>query len=111
MESKTLISQDSEIKALLLQRGENVGKVELRDSKRYYFLLNHHLLELSLTIDEANLICEALKDYQFEDDPEQARTLWKQVQSAIQQDQLDQKWSVNSKTFIRKLQVFVNFRV
>jgi len=110
MESKTLISQESELKAALKQRGENVSTVGLRDLKRYYVLLNHHLLELSVTVNEANLTCEALKNYRFEDDPEQARTLWKRVDNAIQQEHLDQKWSVNSKTFIRKLQSLTNLQ-
>jgi hypothetical protein len=103
MESKTLISQESQLKSALLQRGGDIGAVGLRDLKRYYALLNYHLLDLSLTADEANLICEALKDYRFEGDPEQVRAIGKRVDNAIQQDHLDQKWSVNE-TFIRKLQ-------
>lgn len=104
MESKTLISQDSKLKAVLLERGEHTSTVGLRDLKRYYALLNYYLLELSLTASEAKLICEALKAYRFEADSEQARTIWKQINDAIQQDQLDQKWSVNREAFIRKLQ-------
>ncbi len=104
MESTTLISQDSKLKAALLQRGDNTSAVGLRDLKRYYALLNYHLLELSLTASEAKLICEALKDYRFEDDSEQARIIWKQVDAATQQNQLNQKWSVNREALIRKLQ-------
>ncbi len=104
MESKTLISQDSGLKAALKQRGENVSTVGLRDLKRYYALLNHHLLELSLTVGEANFICETLKSYRFEDDSEQARTLWRRVDKGIQQDHLDQKSGVNHEIFVRKLQ-------
>lgn len=104
MESKVLISQDSELKSKLLQRGDNASAVGLRDLKRYYALLNYHLLEISLTAGEANLICEALKIYRFEDDPEQARTVWQQVDAAIQQNSLSQKWSVNLETFMHKLQ-------
>jgi hypothetical protein len=107
MKSKTLISQDSQLKAALLQRGDNTSTVGFRDLKRYYALLNYHLLELSLTTSEANLICEALKDYQFEDDFEQAQAIWQRVDSAIQCDRLDQKWSVNG-TFIRKIQALTN---
>jgi hypothetical protein len=110
MESKTLISQDSKLKAALLQRGENTSAVGLRDLKRYYALLNYHLLELSLTLGEANLICEALKDYWFEDDSEQARAIWKRVNDAIQRDHLDQKWSVNDKAFIDKLQALTHLQ-
>jgi hypothetical protein len=104
MESKTLFSQDSKLKAALLQRGENTSAVGLRDLNRYYVLLNYHLLELTLTAGEANLICEALKDYQFEDDSEQAKAIWKRVDAAIQQEHLDQKWNVNREAFVRKLQ-------
>lgn len=109
MESKTLISQDMKLEAALLQRGEKASKVGLRDLKRYYALLNHYLLELSLTVNEASLVCEALKDYRFEDDPEQARTFWKRVDASIQRDHLDQKWSVNS-AFIRKIQGLTNLQ-
>lgn len=60
------------------------------------------MLELSLAVGEANLSCEALKIYRFEDDSEQARTIWQRVDAAIQQDYLNQKWSVNRDAFIRK---------
>jgi hypothetical protein len=103
MKSKTLISQDSQLNAALLQRGDHAETVGLRDLKRYYALLNYHLLELSLTESEANLICEALNSHRFEEDSEQARTIWRWVDDAIQQDQLAQKWIVNHETLIRKL--------
>ena len=103
MKSITLIPQDSKLKTVLLQRGEGTSTVGLGDLKWYYDLLNYHLLELTLTAGEANLICEVLKDYRFEDDSEQARTIWKRVGAAIQQGQLDQKWSVKRETLIYKL--------
>jgi hypothetical protein len=59
MERNTLISQDSELKATLQQRGENLSAVGLRDLQRYYTLLNHELLEITLTPDEASLICSS----------------------------------------------------
>ncbi|WP_146138457.1 hypothetical protein [Chamaesiphon polymorphus] len=104
MKNKIPLSQDSRLEALLLQRGEDIGTVGLRDLNRYYALLNHHLLELCLTSNEANLICEALKNYRFEEDPDRAIAIWKQIDTAIQQDRLDLKWSVNS-TLIGKLKV------
>ncbi len=104
MESNTLISQDSKLKATLLQHGEDISTVGLRDLKRYYALLNYHLLETSWTENEAHLICEALKGYQLEDDPQQGRTIWQQVDTAVHRDHLDQKWTVNSETFHRKIQ-------
>jgi hypothetical protein len=111
MERKTLIFQDSKLKTALLKRGDNTSTVGLRDLKRYYALLNYHLLEISLTTDEAKLICEALKDYQFEDDPEQTRTIWKQVDTVIRQNQSDPKWSVNREALIRKLQGLTDLQV
>lgn len=111
MKSKTLISQDLELKAALLERGEDISTIELRDLKRYYALLNYHLLELSLPSSEVNLICEALKDYRVEDDSEQARVIWKQVDAAIQRDRLDQKWGIDSKAFIRKLQALTHLQL
>jgi hypothetical protein len=104
MELKSSISQDSNLNAASPQRGENVNAVELRDLNRYYALLNYHLLETSWTEGEAQLICEALKHYRFEDDPEQARAIWKYVHAAVQQDNLDQTYKVNRKTFHAKIQ-------
>lgn len=104
MESKTLIAQDSNLTGALLQRGADPGTVGLRDLKRYYALLNHHLLETSWTEGEAQLICEALKNYRLEDDPEQARTIWQQFHAAVHWDNLDQKWSVNRERFHTKVQ-------
>jgi hypothetical protein len=104
MKSKTLISQDLKLNAALLERGEDIRTIELRDLKRYYALLNYHLLELTLPASEVNLVCEALKNYRIEDDSEKARVIWKQVDAAIQREQLDQKWGVDGKVFIHKLQ-------
>jgi hypothetical protein len=108
MNSKALISQDSELKTALLQRGENFSEVGLRDLKRYYALLNHDLLELALTPDEARLLCAVLKDYRFEDDPEQARMIWQQVDKKLQSQHFDPQWSVNHENLIRKLQGLTN---
>jgi hypothetical protein len=111
MESKTLISQDSELKTVLQQRGEDISAIGLRDLKRYYALLNHHLLEITLTSGEASLICKVLKDYRFEDNLAQSRTIWQQIDNVIQQDQLNQKWSVNREAFIRKLQDLTHLQI
>lgn len=111
MEDTTLISQDSQLKTALLQRGGNPSTIGLRDLKRYYALLNYHLLEISLTASEASFLCEVLKDYRFENDPEQARTIWRQVEQGIQQDHLDQKWSVNGAGFIHKLQALTHLQM
>ncbi|HTL89415.1 MAG TPA: hypothetical protein VL134_08430 [Leptolyngbya sp.] len=104
MEANALYFQDAQLKVKLLQRGEDMSKVGLRDLKRYYALLNYHLLELPLTVGEANLLCHALKDYQFETDPRQGRAIWQRVDAAIQPDQMDQKGQVNIEALIRKLQ-------
>ncbi len=109
MKLKIVIPPDYEIEKLLLQRGDNPSIVGLRDLRRYYSLLNHYLLELNLTTDEANLICEALKDYRLEEDPERGRVIWKQINNAIQQEQLDRKWKVNS-TLIVKLKAMTHFQ-
>lgn len=103
MESTTQIFQDSELKAALLKRGETTSVVGMRDRKRYYALLNHHLLEIALTTGEASFLCEALKNYRFKDDPEQAREIWKHVAQGIQQESLDHKWSINDESFVHKL--------
>lgn len=104
MNTETPVFEDSKLKTALLQRGEIASTVGLRDLNRYYTLLNYHLLELTLTTGEANLICEVLKGYQFETDFEQARTIWQRIDTAIGQDHLDSKWSVNREALIRKLQ-------
>jgi hypothetical protein len=104
MKNKTPIPQDLELQAALLERGDNPKIIESRDLKRYYALLNYHLLEITLSSSEVNLICEALKDYKIEHDSERARVIWKQIDEAIQRNQLDQKWGVDSKILIRQLQ-------
>jgi hypothetical protein len=109
MKLKIAIPPDYEIEKLLLQRGDNPSIVGLRDLRRYYSLLNHYLLELNLTTDEANLICEALKDYRLEEDPERGRVIWKQINHAIQKDQLDCKWKVNS-AFTGKIEALTHFQ-
>jgi hypothetical protein len=109
MKLKITIPPDYEIEKLLLQRGDNPSIVGLRDLRRYYSLLNYHLLELNLTTDEANLICEALKNYRLEEDSERGRVIWKQINNAIQQEQLDRKWKVNS-AFIGKIKALTHFQ-
>ena len=104
MKNTTLVSQNAAMNTALSSRGEDWRVIELRDLKRYYALLNYYLLETTWTENEAHLICEALKDYQFEDDPEQARTVWKQIHNAVHRDHLDQKWSINRERFHRKVQ-------
>jgi hypothetical protein len=108
MERNTLISQDSELKATLQQRGKNLSAVGLRDLQRYYTLLNHELLEITLTPDEASLICRVLKDYRFEDDPERARTIAQQLAHELQEQHLAQQSSINGENLIRKLQGLSN---
>jgi hypothetical protein len=109
MKLKITIPPDYEIEKLLLQRGDNPSIVGLRDLRRYYILLNYHLLELNLTTDEANLICEALKDYRLEEDSERGRVIWKQINNAIQKEQLDRQWKVNS-AFIGKIKALTHFQ-
>jgi hypothetical protein len=109
MKLKITIPPDYEVEKLLLQRGDNPSIVGLRDLRRYYSLLNYHLLELNLTTDEANLICEALKNYHLEEDPERGRVIWKQINNAIQKEQLDRQWKVNS-AFIGKIKALTHFQ-
>jgi hypothetical protein len=109
MKLKIIIPPDYEIEKLLLQRGDNPSIVGLRDLRRYYSLLNYHLLELNLTTDEVNLICEALKNYHLEEDPERGRVIWKQINNAIQKEQLDRQWKVNS-AFIDKIKALTHFQ-
>lgn len=104
MQSQTLISQDVQIQSALLQRGEDPNLIELRDLKRYYTLLNYRLIELYLTESECQLVCEALKDYRIEDDPDRARTIWKQIYAVAMRENLDRKWNVNRKIFHYKIQ-------
>ena len=104
MKSKTLISQDTYLQTALLQRGEDTNSIELRDLKRYYALLNYYLIEIYLNQSECQLICEALKDYRIEDDPEQARTIWKQIHAAVVRDNLDRKWNVDREILHSKFQ-------
>jgi hypothetical protein len=74
---------------MLLKHGGNTSAFELRDLRRYYALFECHLIELSLTPDEASLICEALQNYRLEDEPDRGRVIWKHIDRAIQLQHLD----------------------
>lgn len=106
MTSKTLFSQDSRLKESLLQRGDTLSAVALRDLKRYYALLNQCLAEISFTEGQACLLCNALKDYGLENNSEQVKAIWQRVAQAIERDQLNPKWGVSGESLIRKLQAF-----
>ena len=112
MTSRTLITQDANLKASLLQRGDMLSAVALRDLKRYYALLSQCLIKISFTEGQAYLLCDALKDYWLENNyglensSEQIEAIWQRVAQAVEQDRLNQKWGVNSETINRKLQAF-----
>jgi len=103
MTSNSTILHDSQLKKALLQRGVDVSVVGLRDLKRYYALLKQSLSELSFSINEAGLICDALKDYKLEDNLDRVETILPQIHAAIQRNHLDQKWTVNSEILANKL--------
>lgn len=75
MTSQTLFSQDSRLKESLLQRGDTLSAIALRDLRRYYALLSQCLAEISFTEGQACLLCDALRDYELENSPEQAKTI------------------------------------
>lgn len=103
MTSNSAILHDSQLKKALLQRGGDVSAIGLRDLKRYYALLKQSLSDLSFSIDEAGLICDALKDYNLEDNLERIETVLPQIHDAIQRNHLDRKWRVNSEILANKL--------
>lgn len=103
MESYTLMVQDSELQAALLQRGESENAIVQRDLKRYYSLLKHSLSDFYFSIDEAILICEALSNYQFDSNLTQPEMVWIQVNDAIQHDRLTLKPNVDPEILLNQL--------
>ncbi|WP_250126382.1 hypothetical protein [Chroococcidiopsis sp. CCMEE 29] len=104
MDDKTVTFQDGELKGWLRNRGESTSVIARRDLKRYYTLLKRCLGTLHLSENEAALICEALKDYQLEDNIEQIGVMWGKIDDAIGLNQLDSKWQVNGQALVRKFQ-------
>ncbi|MEA5505108.1 hypothetical protein VB735_18745 [Halotia wernerae UHCC 0503] len=103
MTSNSAILHDSQLKSALLQRGFDVSVIGFRDLKRYYALLKQSLSKLSFSIDEAGLICDALKDYNLENNLDRIETVLPQIHDAIQRNHLDHKWTINSEVLANKL--------
>ncbi|MBE9168574.1 hypothetical protein IQ238_13990 [Pleurocapsales cyanobacterium LEGE 06147] len=110
MNSNSSILHDSQLKGALLQRGDNASKIALRDLKRYYALLKRSLSELSFSIGEAALICDALKGYNLEDNLARIETVLPWIHEAIQRDSFDRKWKVNREVLANKLKALYPFQ-
>jgi hypothetical protein len=81
---------------------ESYGSVAQRDLARYYELLRRTLERLpSFTEGEASLIVDACNGWFVE--PHTAPLLWAQVDDAIRDEGLDQKWGVDGAAVVTLL--------
>ncbi len=85
----------------LSARGDNRSGTISRDLERLYTLYNRALATVSLELNEAYLIVDALNGVLM--DANNAKLLWAEIEDAIKLDHLDQKWQVDSKALVEKL--------
>lgn len=72
------------------------GEVARRDVVRYYAVLAEELRRLSLSVEEAALVCDALIGYWVGDDPALAmRAWWADVEDHITLNDAAEKWGVS----------------
>lgn len=90
-----------EIDNELRQRGDNRSGTVNRDLERLYTLYKHALQEVDLSTDEACLICDVLNGTWT--DVTSARYLAAEVADGIKLNALDQKWEVDGKALVGKL--------
>jgi len=84
----------------LAERGQRAPTIN-RDLERLYTLYQRALRRVSLTVDEACLIVDALNGSLY--DARTAGLLPAGVRDAIRLDGLDQKWSVDGESLVQKL--------
>jgi hypothetical protein len=85
----------------LSARGDNRSGTISRDLERLYTLYNRALATVSLELNEAYLIVDALNGVLM--DANNAKLLCAEIEDAIKLDHLDQKWQVDSKALVEKL--------
>jgi hypothetical protein len=82
----------------------SVHQVADRDLERYYNLLKYALREVSLTEQEAMLVCDALNGVFFDDFS--IRLMHASVEDALKFDGLAEKWEVDRDKLIGKLRSY-----
>ncbi|MEW8957836.1 MAG: hypothetical protein AB2448_01800 [Moorella sp. (in: firmicutes)] len=82
-------------------RGDNRSGIISRDLERLYTLYRRALAQVTLSVEEACLIVDALNGAKFEADT--ARLLWAEIEDACNLDHLDEKWQVDGQALVQKL--------
>lgn len=86
----------------IAERGQSRSTIIARDLERLYTLYRRALRQVDLTVDEACLIVDALNGSLTTADD--AGLLWAKIEDAIHYDRLDEKWNVDGKSLVEKLQ-------
>ena len=86
--------------------GESAGSMANREIARLYYLYDQALREVSLSVNEACLLCDLLNGTIM--DERSARMLWAEVEDGCSMDGLDGKWEVNATELVKKLRGITN---
>lgn len=92
----------SQVEEEIQERG-GAGIVE-RDLQRYYALLSHELGRVSLTRNEACLICDALNRTLTDMRVNPKSVLYAEIADSIELERTDQKWEVDASAILAKIQ-------
>lgn len=109
LESTQLVTfRAGEIAPALSERLANypVGGIARRDLERYYALLVEELATVTLSENEALLICDALNGTLML--PQTMRLLWAEIDDSIRLDATDEKWQVDGPALVEKLRRFTS---
>lgn len=80
----------------------SIDLVARRDLERYYACVHAELRTVSLTIAEACLTCDACNGIVWL--PATIPSLPEEIEKAIRQDSLDEKWAVDGSALVARLQ-------
>ena len=83
------------------RRGKWRSTIIGRDLGRYYSLLRHTLNDMPFRLAEVMLLCDALNGVIIT--PETVSLLADEVEAAIREDRLDEKWQIDGKEFVARL--------
>jgi hypothetical protein len=101
-EASSVSFRDAKVKSSLVNRGRP-GAIAKRDLTRFYLLLNHALETVELTPEEAMLLCDALNGLRFDFNIDPSRSLFSEIQDAIETDDLANKWQVDGSGLLMKI--------
>ena len=100
--AKIHVSLPNDLLSQIDERGQARSTIISRDLNRLYTLYRRALRQVNLTVDEACLIVDALNGSITTADD--AGLLWARILDAIRYDKLDEKWKIDGKELVEKLQ-------